>query len=309
MGQHSARLPLVVPDTYLYLVDYEGVEILGADVHRAKEAGWTRVSEETAVPTRIEATLYTADPLLKLAMLISVDWAGRGIVRQLTVLTDGPQTGISISLLRRIPVDTLMRYAMAQASVPAVLRPDISPHAFQVPGDPAGQAWVSGGPLAAGRGKSTSTDRIARAAEVYRDAVANGSRSPVDVVMKVMHYSSATASRDLKLARERGLLPPAGTKGGRWAGTAASAVTGTGRVSRVSAEEFNKQATELGLQGSGPKGKRLADMTPDEFETLAARLEGRATEPTERERFLEARRRDGDVVIEAPRPHDDSGPL
>jgi hypothetical protein len=300
-----------VPDNYLDQVEYEGVEILAAEVHPGKDCGWTRVSEETAVPTRIVATLYTADPLLKLDLSVQVDWAGRGIVRELNVLTDGPQTGISISLLRRIPVDTLMRFAMAQASVPIRLRPDIQAGAFQLQSEPENSptAWVSGGPLEPGRGRDTPPDRIARVAEIYKDAVANGSRSPVDMVVKMMGYSSATASRDLKEARKRGLLPPAGAKGGR---TPTSAIAGSGRIERMSSDSFNRVAEEMGLQGSGPKGKRLAELTPDEFEEIVRSARGTKHPgvPTDgQEEFLDEQRRAGHQVVENRRPHDDSGPL
>jgi hypothetical protein len=310
-GLDKARLLTAVPDNYPDLVEFEGVEILAAEVRREKDSGWTRVSEETAVPTLIKATLYTAEPLLKLDIRIQVDWAGRGTVRELTVLTDGPQTGVSISLLRRIPVDTLMRFAMTQASVPAKLRPDIGPGAFQVPGDAADSAWVSGGPLEPGRGKNTPTDRIARVAEIYKDALANGSRSPAEVVTSVMGYSSATTSRDLKEARKRGLLPPAGTKGGRT--PTPSAITGTGRVTRMTAEDFNRAAEEIGVQGKGIKGKRFSELTPDEFEEIVRNAGVGAKHPGAptdgQEDFLDEQRRVGHQVAENRRPNDDSGPL
>lgn len=310
-GQYSSRLLIVVPDNYPDLVEYEGVEILAAEVRPGKDTGWTRVSEETAAPTRIEATLYTADPLLKLDLYIQVDWAGRGIVREMNVLTDGPQTSVSISLLRRIPVDTLMRYAMAQASVPVRLRPDIHPTAFQLKTEPENSttAWVSGGPIEPGRGRDTPPDRIVRVAEIYKEAVANGSRSPVDMVIKMMGYSSATASRDLKEARKRGLLPPAGTKGGR---TPTPTIVGTGRIERMSAEDFNRAAEELGLQGPGPKGKTLSQWTPADVAALAERFaaEVKAKYPgATQEEFLEAQREAGHQVTENRRPNDDDGPL
>jgi hypothetical protein len=160
-----------------------------------------------------------------------------------------------------------MRFAMAQASVPVRLRPDLHPAAFQLATESEdGGAWVSGGPIEPGRGKNTPVDRIAQAAEIYRDAVANGSRSPAEVVTSKMGYSSATTSRDLKEARKRGLLPPVGAKGAR-----TSAIAGTGRVERISTEEFNRAAKEMGVQGAGPKGKRFSELSPDEFEEMVRR--------------------------------------
>ena len=292
-------------------VEFEGVEILAAEVRPEKEAGWTRVSEETAVPTRIEATVYMASPLLRLDLKIWVDWAGRGLVHQMTVLTDSPQTGINITLLRRIPVDTLMRYAMAQSSVPIRLRPDIAPGGFQLKHEPEnGTAWVSAGPLEPGRGRDAQPDRILQAAEIFKDAQARGHRSPVEAVVNALHYSRATAQRDLKEARKRGLIPPVSRSDAK--PTEERVITGTGRVVTMSAEDFNHAAQELGVHGPGPKGKRLSELTPDEFAAIAERFatEVKAKYPGEtQEEFLEAQREAGHQVTENRRPNDDDGPL
>src|SRR5579859_691090 len=119
-------------DHIVYLVKFEGVEILAREVRPEHDCGWSLVSENQAVPTRIQATIWTADPLLRLDFTVYVDWAGRGLVREMKILTDGPQTGISITLLRRIPVDTIMRFAMREAARPVRMRPDVSERAFQL---------------------------------------------------------------------------------------------------------------------------------------------------------------------------------
>ena len=257
------------------LVEFEGVEILAREVRPETDCGWTRTGDKVAVPTRILATVWTAEPLLRLDFTVNVDWAGRGLVRELKILTDSPQAGISITLLRRIPVDTLMRFVMGEATRPVRMRPDISERAFQLVGQSDDFAWVSGPPADAGRGTGTPTDRVVQAAEAYKQAVASGSKAPAEYVSQALKYSRATAARDLRLARKRGLLP----ESGKSKPTRDAAITGTGQISRMSAEEFNRAAEEMGLQGPGPKGKRLAEWTPDEFAALVERLEARSGTP------------------------------
>lgn len=257
------------------------MEILAREIRPAPDCGWTLTGDKIAAPTRILATVWTADPLLRLDFTVNVDWSGRGLVREMKILTDGPQTGISINLLRRIPVDTLMRFAMGEATRPVTMRLDLSPNAFQLVGETSDFAWVSGGRATDGRGRDTPADRVVQAAEAYKLAVASGSRAPAEYVAHALNYSKATAARDLRLARKRGLLPDSGKSRAAKAGAVSdAAIVGTGRISRMSAEDFDKAAQDLGLQGPGPKGKRLVDMTPDEFEELAVRI-GAWTRPDE----------------------------
>lgn len=245
------------------------VEITGRFVKPRDDSGWARTGEETAVPTRIEATVYLADPLVRVDMLVNVDWSARATVHQLTVVTDSPQTPVTTRMLRRIPIDYLLRFVLEESTVKARPRTDISPRAFQVPGDPDTHAWVSGGPPTPGRGKNTPEDRVARAAEIYKQALAGGSRAPGEVVATQIGYSRATAARDIRAARRRGLLPPLGQE---VPPPVDAAITGTGSITRMPADEWDKAAQELGVQGPGPKGKRLAEMTQEEFEELAVRL-------------------------------------
>lgn len=286
------------------------MQVLGRFVKPGPDCGWTRTGEETAVPTRIEAEVYLAEPLVKLRLHVTVDWAGRGLVRELTVVTDGPQTGVSINLLRRIPVEKVMRFVMSESTVPIVMRPDIGPRAFQVPGDTGDGAWISGGPIEPGRGKNAPADRVARAADAYRQALASGSKAPGEAVAEALGYSRATAARDIREARKRGLLPPKGKDALEADPTAA--ITGTGRVERMSAEDYNRALEELGLQGEGVKGKRFSEMTPGEFHEIVS--SARAKHPgvpfdDGREAFLDEQRRLGNQVVENRRPADDSGPL
>lgn len=251
------------------MVDQSGnLEVTGHFLHPVDDAGWARTGDNTAVPTKIQAQLFIADPPVRVDLYVHVDGSGRAHVRHFGVTSGDLGTPVTTRLLRRLPVDTLLREVLDRATVKATLRPDIAPRAFQVEGEPDNQAWVSGGPPPVGRGRDIPRDRVERAAQVYKDALRSGSKAPGEVVRVTLGYSRATAARDIRAARERGLLPPLGQEG---SSTAGSAITGTGRITRMSADEVEAATRELGLQGPGPKGKRFADWTPEEMAELAAR--------------------------------------
>ncbi|MGH3263208.1 MAG: hypothetical protein ACRDNS_14565 [Trebonia sp.] len=239
------------------------------------------------MPTRFHAQLLLA-PDMQVTMLVRVDGGGRAKIREITVASASVEGSITTSALRGLPLDSLLRAALDQATVKVKPRPDIDERAFQVPGDPDNQAWVSPTPAPTGRGKKVPQDRVARAAQVYLQALAAGSSAPGEVVAKVLGYSRATAARDIRAARNRKppLLPPVGE---HWEVPADASPpsrtgstipdTGTGRVSWMPHEEFVRRAEELGLRGPGPTGKRAADLTPVEREEMAARIRRAGTLP------------------------------
>jgi hypothetical protein len=173
-------------------------------------AARVKTGPDTAVPSRFDAQIHLLEPSLTVAMKIVVDLGGRALVREFAVSPTDRGSTVTTRLLRKIPIERLMRAALKKVTVPATSRPDIHPNAFQVPGDSDDQAWVSPEPKP-GRGREVSADRVARAAEIYRQALAAGSRAPGEAVAAQLNYSRATAARDIKAARERGLLPAAGT--------------------------------------------------------------------------------------------------
>lgn len=193
----------------------ENSEVTGAfvtpgEVTPGERAGWVRTGADTAVPTLIQAVLFLADPEVQVHMLIRVKPGGRAHVSELLLAPGDVTVPITTSMLRRIPVDALMRDALERATVKVKLRPDIHERAFQVPGDPDGQAWVTPEPAPLGRGREVPADRVVRAAETYKQALASGSSAPAEVVAATLGYSRATAARDIRAARKRGLLAPLG---------------------------------------------------------------------------------------------------
>lgn len=175
-----------------------------------KKAAWVRTGETTTVPSAFDARILLGPPELEITMAIVVGAGGHALVREFAVAPQGAGETVTTRLLRRIPMDRLLRAALQVVTVDQMIpRDDIHPDAFQMPGDPADQAWVSPRPQA-GRGREVSSARVVRAAEIYREALASGSRKPAEVVAERLHYSRATAARDIRAARERGLLPGSG---------------------------------------------------------------------------------------------------
>ncbi|MFD5508294.1 hypothetical protein ACFWIB_11020 [Streptomyces sp. NPDC127051] len=171
-----------------------------------RTAGWVRTAGGSAVPTRMQALLHLDDPRVAVRLEIAVSPGGRALVRNIEVTPLGGSASITTTLLRKVPVDFLMRAALDWTTVQTRDRPDIEGDAFQLVGAPDDMAWVSPMPPPSGRGREVPEERVARAAEAYQQALASGSKSPAEDVAAVMGYSRATAARDLRAAREKGLL-------------------------------------------------------------------------------------------------------
>lgn len=183
------------------------IQIEGSFVSPGERSTWVRTGEDTAVPSKIGAQMHLLDPRVVVWMLITVDPGGRALVREFHISPRDLNASVTTTLLRKIPMDFLLRAALEKATVKGQNRPDIHPDAFQVPGEPAEQAWVSPRPTG-GRGREVPRGRVIRAAEAYNQALAQGSRAPAEAVAAVLGYSRATAARDIRAARELGLIAP-----------------------------------------------------------------------------------------------------
>jgi len=152
------------------------------------DATWVRTGPGTALPSRLNARFVVADPAVDVTMRILVDGSGRPVVGSLTIDCK-PGVNVSITLMRRLPVDAMMREALNRS---AVQRPEPTP--AEAP------KYT--------RFRPVDEDRVKRVAEVYRLALAGGSIAPTEVVAATLGYSRATASRDVRRARKVGLIPP-----------------------------------------------------------------------------------------------------
>lgn len=158
----------------------------------------------SAAPSIIDAVARLDDVGLTVRFQVRVDPGGTIRVARLAVDPAGsPAEGaVTSRALRGIRLDQLAREAVRQMEQPAAMREDVAPGAFQVPGDPAGQAWVSPVP-----GRRRAPRELAeRAARIYTEAIAQGSRAPTLAVAHELGYSRSQASRILRAARDAGLL-------------------------------------------------------------------------------------------------------
>lgn len=151
-------------------------------------AAWVRTGLSTTVPSRLNARFVVADPAIDVTMRILVDGSGRPAVGSIGIDCK-PGVSVSITLMRRLPVDAMMREALTRSTV-----------------ERSGSAPAEAAKYA--RYKPVAAARVERAAEVYCLALAGGSAAPTEVVAAELGYSRATASRDVRRARKLGLIPP-----------------------------------------------------------------------------------------------------
>lgn len=195
---------------------------------------WMMVDQATAVPVRFSARFLLSEPLFVVSMDLAMEGirpvvrrieAVRGRVNERGIVVD-TEGGITTTNLRQILVDRLVRLAVEKVRQPIEQLPEearaqlirggaepafadrFTRNAFRIPGvTPPGQYQFSPPPPAHTERKSTR-DRVAEAAQHYRQAVENGSHAPGKDVALVMGISTSQASRYLKSAREAGLLDP-----------------------------------------------------------------------------------------------------
>lgn len=192
---------------------------------------WMMIDQVYAVPMRFSVTFELSEP----AFIVTIDVAmegtrasvarleairGRRNERNFMVDTDD---GVTTTNLRQVLVDRLVRRAVEAVRQPveflpeetraALIRGGAMPHAvergvstmFRVPGvTPPGQYQFS--PRPGGGARESTKVRIAEAADFYKQAVANGSKSPQKDAALAMGISTSQASRYLKSARDAGLL-------------------------------------------------------------------------------------------------------
>jgi hypothetical protein len=107
--------------------------------------------------------------------------------------------------LRTPEVESVATRAFRMPEFTPAVNEYIAGNAFRIPGvTPPGQYQVS--PAPARTERATTKANIGRAAEYYRQAVANGSSAPQKDVALAMHMSTSQVSRYLKSARDQGLL-------------------------------------------------------------------------------------------------------
>src|SRR6266536_1704918 len=175
-------------------------------------AGWVRTGPDTAIPLRFDGYVVLDEPLCEVAMRVIVR-QGVPAVEAFSVsrvLLPLPGPAVTMRLLRGIAVDELLRRVTTEVTEPIVDFPDPEwVGAFQLVRDvEAGSTQGWGGrpaKAAAGRGRHTVDERLARVADIYRAAVAAGG-SPTRAVANQLPCSYSHAARLVGQARSAGYL-------------------------------------------------------------------------------------------------------
>lgn len=198
----------------------------------APDAHWTLIDRHTAVPRWFRVTFQLEEPTFLVYLNVGMEGT-KPIARRIEIVRgwlneDGTISrgdgGVTTTNLRQILVDRLVRRAVELVRRPAEPAPEgaevfsligippeeiaaMAPAFFRVPGvTPPGGHQVAFDAAFERRERDTTADRIMRAVEFYKRAIASGSNAPVKDVGIALGYSTSQASRYLKAARERGLL-------------------------------------------------------------------------------------------------------
>jgi hypothetical protein len=166
---------------------------------RPERAAMVRTGPRTAAPSRFTAWLEVKTPAMQVAVDVLLEAGAVPVIEQFAIRP--VREPITAALLRKVSLDQIIPAAVKAASVPVTERGDIAPGAFQIEGDEnSNQVRVS-----APKG---TDERVIRAAQFYREALAAGSRSPAVATAKALHLSREHTARYIRRARAAGLLPP-----------------------------------------------------------------------------------------------------
>jgi len=165
------------------------------------------VRKGVSAPSTVVAAVALPELGVAVALTVRVDVGGTVRVAELSVhARETPTTAaITVRALRSIKLDALAREAVRQCESPVIMREDVMPGAFQLPGDDPNVLWVPGGGRVPGR-PHTPREQAERAAKLYTEAVASGSRAPTQAVAAELFCSRSHASRLIRSARDLGLL-------------------------------------------------------------------------------------------------------
>lgn len=165
---------------------------------------------ESFVPRQFAAETELGEVGVTLEMEIAVNERLQATCTALRVQA-GEGGQVTGDLLRQVPLARLLREAVATAA---------SMFKFQrrLPGGGARFELFPGGDAAADiyerakaprRGLPLTDDELREVADIYREAVARGDRSPTRAVGEAKHAARSTAARWVGKARKKGFLGPA----------------------------------------------------------------------------------------------------
>jgi hypothetical protein len=174
-----------------------------------------RNGPQTAIPSRFTAVARLVEPPVHVSLWAVADNDGYGHVRVWRLEIENAEAmsagSITTSRLRELLVDQLVKRAVKELEVPWTARPEHGEDAFEIPGD--SEATVRVGLPPAGERRALPDVSVDEAATIYNDAVHAGNRAPTLAVARELDYSRSHASRLIREARRRGLIPA--VRGGR----------------------------------------------------------------------------------------------
>ena len=183
---------------------------LNVSVHVNEHSDLIPTTATSVIPTRFEAMIsYPGKPYRVWLDIRTSPGAGPVIYdfRLQHSLTE--LKGITTDLLRNIKLRELRRLAVEAATTEVAITrlPD---GYYRFPGETEDVMRFGAVHDAPGHGRSMNRDHLQEVVDVYREAVAAGSRKPVEVVRQTFDTSrSTTAGRWLVQAHKAGLLGPA----------------------------------------------------------------------------------------------------
>ncbi len=160
------------------------------------------ISKETRLPSAFTAR-YTPDsgPAVELAVTIE---GGSPVCQEIRVLRDPGGPSLTGTEIRRVPIVDVIEHACRQVAVRFVEQfPDGSTAWEPTFDDEPARRTVARDVTTARQRRHVTDDLLRDVARVYR---ANRDSSPTASVQETFTVSRATATRWIKLARERGFL-------------------------------------------------------------------------------------------------------
>jgi len=179
-------------------------EIAEIHISHAPDAAVIRTGLETGAPSPFTAHVVLTRPSLLVQMDVRLHKGGVPQIIELRMQPNNEPT-ITSGALRGVALDRLLRDVLREAESPVENLPEFAPNAYRLPGDKSDVFRV--GVPAKSRVQQRGDAMAARAAEIYKQAVAHGSQAPAAAVATEMDRSRGQAARYIRRARELGLLP------------------------------------------------------------------------------------------------------
>jgi hypothetical protein len=178
-------------------------------VEEMPPSGYVRSGPDTAVLTHFQAGFALGIPQVSGKIEVILIDGLRPSVIELSIRSRA-QDPVNSTMLRQILVDQILQAAMEKAAIPLAEYEEwlkksrngrtLEPWPREAPG--------GGTPTSRELARRRADEDARKAAQVYAEAVASGSRAPAVAVSETMNRSRAQVARYIRRAREMGLLSP-----------------------------------------------------------------------------------------------------